>query len=85
MPSQLAHFTLNGTPLCECQYVANHERLRAAGSPRCEATMAEQLGKFEALAAQFPGRVALVHGACPSLASVLQVSTTMAGDATAAA
>jgi hypothetical protein len=85
MRTDLAHFTINGTPLCECQYVANHERLRAAGSPRCEATLAEQLAKFAALAAQFPGRVAMVHGACPSLGSMLQVPKAAVDDATAAA
>lgn len=69
MRTGLAHFTLNGTPLCDCQYVANHERLRAAGSPPCEGPIGAQATRFAALAEQFPGRVAMVHGACPSRAA----------------
>lgn len=68
MRTDLAYFTLNGHPLCECMYVANHARLRAAGSPPCQATVEEQSARFAQLAARFPGRVALMHGACPSAA-----------------
>lgn len=32
MPNDLAHFTLSGTPLCNCQYPANQERLVAASA-----------------------------------------------------
>lgn len=69
MRNELSHFTLNGTPLCDCQYPANYERLRAAGSPPCCDLTAKQLARFVALAAQFPGRVALVNGNCPNAGS----------------
>ncbi|KZC32626.1 MULTISPECIES: hypothetical protein [unclassified Rhodanobacter] len=72
MRTDLAYFILDGKPLCDCQCNAYHDRLRAAGSPRCEGPVAEQLEKFAALAAQFPGRIALGHGACPTLLGVLR-------------
>lgn len=59
-----AHFTLSGSPLCTCQYPANYDRLNAAGSPPCSDTASRQASRFAALAAQFPGRVALVAGPC---------------------
>lgn len=61
----VAHFTLDGRPLCTCQYTANYDRMRAAGSPPCSATASLQARRFVRLAAQFPGRVALVAGECP--------------------
>lgn len=67
MRKDLAHFTLDGRPLCCCMYTANFERLRAAGSPCCEDTIVVQLEAFAALAREFPGRIALVHGACPAM------------------
>jgi hypothetical protein len=62
----VAHFTLDGTPLCECQYVANYDRLNAAGSPPCSDVILKQQARFTALSAQFPGRVALVVQPCPT-------------------
>lgn len=67
MAKNVAHFTINGTPLCDCQFVANHDRLNAAGRPSCDGPIEHQLAAFAALAAQFPGRVALVDGPCPNI------------------
>lgn len=64
MRTDLAHFTLDGKPLCTHSCTAYHERLRAAGSPCCSDKIATQLERFAALAEQFPGRIALVHGGC---------------------
>lgn len=61
----MAYFTLDGVPLCRCQYPANYDRLRAAGSPCCSDTAETQARRFPALVRQFPGRVALVSGRCP--------------------
>jgi hypothetical protein len=65
MRTDLSHLTLDGEPLCEHSCIAYWERLRAAGTPPCSDTTDKQLPRFQALAAQFPGRVALVHGGCP--------------------
>ncbi|UJJ60617.1 hypothetical protein [Rhodanobacter denitrificans] len=65
MAKNVAHFTIDGTPICDCQFVANHDRLNAAGWPSCDGPIEHQLAAFAALAEQFPGRVALVHGSCP--------------------
>lgn len=62
---KFAHFTLDGRPLCACQYPANYDRIRAAGSPACESLAEKQIEKLPALAAQFPNRVALVMTRCP--------------------
>lgn len=66
----LSHFTLDGRPLCDCSATAYRERFAAAfngnGIPVCEDKTPEQLARFAALAEQFPGRVALVHGDCPN-------------------
>lgn len=64
----LAHFTLYGEPLCACMYPANADRLKAAGDPPCSDHVTKQLRRFNNLAKQFPGRVALVHGGCPQSA-----------------
>jgi hypothetical protein len=66
----LAHFTLDGRALCSHSCVAYQDRLRAAGSPPCSDTIAKQTARFAPLAAQFPGRIALVHGGCPDSVAV---------------
>lgn len=66
-PRPVAHFTLDGRPLCQCSAPAYAERLaRAFGHsiPQCEDDAARQAARFVALAAQFPDRIALVSGAC---------------------
>ena len=62
----VAHFLLDGAPLCTHSCVAYMDRLAAAGHPPCEDVAPKQCERFAALAAQFPGRVTLVVGrACP--------------------
>lgn len=60
-----AHFTIDGEPLCEFSALAYRSRLDAAGSPPCGDTLAKQSRRAAKLAAQFPGRVALVCAPCP--------------------
>lgn len=64
MRADLGHFTLDGRPLCTCSCIAYADRMRAAGSPPCSDLVEKQAARFAHLAAQFPGRVALVHGGC---------------------
>lgn len=60
-----AHFTLDGRPICECSALAYGERFKAAGTPTCDGEIEKQGAYFEALKAEFPGRVRLIAGACP--------------------
>lgn len=67
MARNVAHFTLDGKPACECMFLpAYYERFDKAGSPRCSGLASVQARHFARMAAQFPGRVALVSGECPN-------------------
>lgn len=73
----LAHFTLDGRPLCLCSAIAYQMRLKAAGQPSCSASVNTQLRAAPELAAQFPGRIALVFAECP-VASWMKAGNTLA-------
>lgn len=67
--TDVAHFTLDGRPLCGCRWPANHDRMRAAGDPPCEDAQPWQLLRAAKLAEQFPNRIALIFTACPGVKS----------------